>query len=192
MRTKPLPIERAAVGICCLAIAWWAAVSASRADVDRALVDRSDLIIVATPQDSCSGYFGEGPLADGVHPTPEYRQFLPRLKVTQLLKGDIDKDKPLLVCITALVYGPKDGRPPLDPGKPVFKLHSTGADVGPPGAPRKGTSYIFFLENLVQREPGSRMALGNEKIIYRNFDFHSAMILASPAAISQVERLTKP
>jgi hypothetical protein len=154
------------------------------------MLERSDLVIVATPQADCDGCMSEGPIEDGV--TPNYNTFLPHLKIDQVLKGDVPKDKLLWISFTMMHVWPKGQT--VDVSKRVFSFKvdpASRADDGFSWSPRKGKSYVFFLENRKMREPNSYEAAGKEEIIYRNFDYWFGMIPANSATISQLKELAK-
>jgi hypothetical protein len=154
----------------------------------RSLVDRSDLIVVASTAQICEGWRGSGPLADGVHPTPEYREFIFSIKIGRVLKGPAGASSTPIISYTALVYGPKDLPKPIK-FDTAFKVEPDGLHVAARGAPHPGVAYIFFLQNRKTREPGSYEAAGKQEIIYNNFDFTSGMIPASHAALAQIQSL---
>jgi hypothetical protein len=158
----------------------------------RNLVNRSDLVIVATPQTDGGGAMGEGPVPNGVTLTPRFDSFTPQLKVDRVLKGHIEANKLLWITYTVMNVGPKDW--PQTSGKSFsFKVSDLAAkeDTGLPGAPHKGSQYIFFLENRKVREPNSYAAVGNEEILYRNFDYWFGMMPASEAMAFEVQELAK-
>jgi hypothetical protein len=71
------PLFKLLIGLgVCLALGGMTARSAELSPAKlRALIDRSDLIVVASTSTICEGYIGEGPIGDGIHPTPEYREW---------------------------------------------------------------------------------------------------------------------
>jgi hypothetical protein len=154
------------------------------------LVDRSDLIVVASTSTICEFCTGSGPIADGIHPTPEYLDFCFPITISRVLKGPKDPFHALTISYTALVYGPKIEQPITKfPFK--IKIDKNAPHRPTEGAPKPGVSYIFFLQNRKKREPGSYQGLGKEEIIYNNFDFTSGMIPVDPATLAQVEALGK-
>ena len=158
----------------------------------RTLFDRSDLIVVATPQTVCGMCLGSGPYPNGVTPTPRYDTFYPRLKVDLVVKGDLASNKKFSINYTLLRFESKD--PPKREANPfTFKIDPSAMEdeVGLPGSPRKGTQYIFFLENREKRDSKSNEALGTENVIYRTFDFKYGMIPASPDTLITLSKLAK-
>ena len=154
------------------------------------LVKHADLIVVATPQTVCGGCLSEGPWPNGVTPTPHYDTFFPELKIDRVLKGTVATGKNLRIAYTALRYGPKDPPKPGDDKKSYsFDVSSATVETGFPGSPHKGTTYVFFLENRLKREPTSDEAFGKEIIVYRNFDRSNGMVPESEAIVSEVTRL---
>jgi len=153
------------------------------------LVERSDLVVVATPQAACGMCLSNGPYPNGVTPTPRYETFYPQLKVDRVLKGDISSEKTFSINYTVLRFESKDPPQKFD-HKFHFKIDpSPKADeLALPGAPLKETQYIFFLENREKHDPKSSEALGSEKVVYRTFDFNSGMIPASKATIAELSK----
>jgi hypothetical protein len=155
------------------------------------LVAKSDLIVVASTPTICEECMGSGPIADGVHPTPEYLEFIFPITISRVLKGAGDRSNPLTISYTALVYGPKIAPAPMkfDVG---FKIDKTAPRRSIDGAPKPGVSYVFFLQNRKAREPGSYEALGKQEIIYNNFDFTWGMVPVRHADLARIEALAKP
>ena len=134
----------------------------------------------------------EGPCPNGVTLTPRYYTFIPELKVDQVLKGDAPSDKPLLIEFTILKMEPKD---PPEKFEHHFSfkidLSAKPDEIGLPGSPRKGTQYIFFLQNRDKHEPKTYMASGKKEIVYRTFDYWFGMIPASATTLAQLKELAK-
>ena len=154
------------------------------------MVARSDLIVVARTQMICGGCRSEGPCPDGIHPTPEYREFVFPIAVKRVLKGASIQPSPFVVAYTALVYGAKDP-PVVMTGRFGWKVDPKKNEKERPldGAPTPGISYVFFLQNRKQREPGSHEAAGGQEIIYDNFDFDSGMLPAGGDLAARIQAL---
>jgi hypothetical protein len=165
------------------------------------LLEQSDPVIVATPQTDCGGCLGSGPcVAPGEDKwVRRYDEFLPQLKVNQVLKGNIATDKILWVSYIAMtMVNGKDmveldpKAPKGSPQNPVFQVGRAKdeAEEAFPDAPHKGIRYIFFLSNSKLHKPKSYEAAGTHEIIYRNFDFQQGMIPATNSAISKIRSLS--
>ena len=189
--------------------AFWIGINASAfsedakpsGDLLKHLVDCSDLVIVATPQTICSGCLSSGPyVAHGEDKwVRRYDEFLPQLKVHQVLKGTITTDKILWVSYIAMIMvNGKDvieldaKAPKGSPQNPVFQAGRAKdeAEEAFPDAPQPGIRYIFFLSNRKLHEPGSYEAADAHEIVYRNFDFQQGMIPATDSTVSKIRSLS--
>jgi len=156
----------------------------------RELVERSDLIVMATPQTVCEMCLDSGPYPNGVTLTPEYREFFPRLKIDRVLKGSFANSNMLTISFVAMAVRSKDPPQPVS-GQVVFRVDSPMKEVALPGSPLKGVSYIFFLEDLKIRQPDSHSYYGKEELVYRNFDYWFGMIPTSDALVFEIGELLK-
>ncbi|MEO6848138.1 MAG: hypothetical protein ABI443_10900 [Chthoniobacterales bacterium] len=147
----------------------------------KTLYDRSDLIIDATFNEDCEGGMGNGPIFMG-KPQVTYLKCQIHVTVNRVIKGDIHTDKPLCVSIT-IPLPQRDSPKAIKIGDPVFKVgkHSSSPFL------RKGERYILFLEDRKKREPASYEAIGNEEVIFRNFDLWFWRLPAEDALTIQLE-----
>jgi len=155
------------------------------------LVDRSDLIIVATTRTICGGCRGSGPYPDGIQPTPRYREFIFPVSVARILKGANAQSNPLWLSYTALRYESKNPTRIITTGHFSFDVgYNYNVHEQPlPGAPTPGVAYVFFLQNRSLRQPGSYEAAGGQEIIYENFDYTCGMIRADDSLPARIDRV---
>jgi hypothetical protein len=156
----------------------------------QSLADRSDLVIVATPQEIIGGASGETVGQPGK--MVEFMDMTPLLKVNRTVKSDGFRAMSLRIHFSTRRFV-GDLPPPetLQRGKFSFDIpYSTGDDEkGLPGSPTKGVQYVFFLGNERKRHPDCHFQWGKEELVYGSFDYDFGMIETTPEIISKLEKL---
>jgi hypothetical protein len=154
------------------------------------LVDESDLVIVATPQEVTGGAFGETVGQPGQ--MVEFMNMAPLLKINRLVKSDGFSAKTLRIHFTTRRFA--GNLPPPDKVKNHLTTFnwadSAKDDKSLPGSPAKGVQYVFFLENGKKRHPESHFRAGKDELVYWTFDYDFDMIATTPALLSKLEKVS--
>jgi len=174
-------------------LAFCAAMPVSADDISfsllQGLVDRSDLVIVATPEEVSGGGWGETVGQPGR--MVDFTYMAPLLKIDRLVKSDGFSDKTLRINFSTRRFM---GNLPV-PDKMTnhvvtFNMADFAKDdKGLPGSPAKGVQYVFFLENGKKRHPESHFGAGTEELIYWSFDYDFGMIATTPEILAKLDRV---
>jgi hypothetical protein len=154
------------------------------------LVDKSDLVIVATPQEVCGGATGETVGQPGR--MVEFMYMTPLLRIDRIVKSDGFAGKTVRIHFSTRRFV-GDLPPPSSIQKKKFSFdepYSFQDDgKGLPGSPTKGVAYVFFLENGKKRHPDSHFGFGTEELVYWSFDYDFGMIATTPKILAKLDRV---
>ncbi len=156
----------------------------------QALVDKSDLVIVATPQEVTEGAMGETVGQPGQ--MVEFMNMAPLLKIDRMVKSDGFSSDMLRIEFTTRKFVGNLPQPSRATNHVVtFNVADfANGDKGLPGSPVKGVQYVFFLQNGKKRHPESHFGAGKDELVYWSFDYDFGMIATTPALLSELEKVS--